>query len=119
MKTILIVEENETNMYLTRYLLTKKRYKILEAVCGIESIEIAKETVPDLIVMDIQLPDISGLEATRRMRNDEDLKDVPIVAFTSYAMPGVREKALEAGCNDYIQKPIQLNPFLPKIEAFL
>ena len=119
MKRILIVEDNEKNMYLISFLLKDKGYEILEAWTGEEGVELAIKERPDLIIMDIQLPDIDGLEATKRIRESKVDGEIPIVALTSYAMTGDREKALNAGCTDYLEKPIDPETFISEIEKHL
>ncbi len=119
MKRILVVEDNETNIYLIRFILTKSGYEVLEARTGEEGIELAIKEKPDLIIMDIQLPGIDGLETTKRIRESEVYGIVPIVALTSYAMTGDREKSLAAGCTGYIEKPLNPETFITEIEKFL
>ena len=119
MKKILTVEDNETNCYLIRFMLEKAGYEVIEARDGIAGVELAVKEKPDLIIMDIQLPDIDGLEATRRIRAGEADGGIPIVALTSYAMTGDREKALAAGCTGYIEKPIDPENFIAEIEKYL
>ena len=119
MKRILIIEDNESNLYLTRFILEKNGYQVIEAREGIQGVELAKNEKPDLIIMDIQLPDINGLEAVRRIRDSKADHEIPIVALTSYAMVGDREKALAAGCNGYIEKPINPDTFMAEIKEFL
>ncbi|HPQ44791.1 MAG TPA: response regulator [Syntrophales bacterium] len=119
MKKILIVEDNEQNMYLINYLLTKKGYATLKATTGIDGIAAAIREKPDLILMDIQLPDIDGLEATKRIRESGADGSIPIIAVTSYAMVGDREKAIEAGCTGYVEKPINPETFILEMERFL
>jgi len=119
MKRILVIEDNEENLYLMRFLLKKTGYAVIEAKTGFQGIESAVKEKPDLILMDIQLPDIDGLEATRRIRLSEADDTVPIVAVTSYAMVGDREKALAAGCTDYIEKPIDPEIFMEMIKKYL
>ena len=119
MKRILVVEDNETNRYLIGFMLEKSGYEVIEARDGAEGIALAVQEKPDLILMDIQLPDMDGLEATRRIRASEAESDIPIIALTSYAMPGDREKALAAGCNGYITKPIDVETFIAEIEKYL
>jgi CheY-like chemotaxis protein len=140
-KRILVVEDNETNLYLIRFMLNKSGYEVIEAMEGQTGVELAAKEKPDLILMDIQLPDIDGLEATRRIRNAEGgmrnkieegpyskseipdpkskIKKIPIIALTSYAMVGDREKALEAGCTGYIEKPINPDTFIADMEKNL
>ncbi|MCK4339032.1 MAG: response regulator [Candidatus Cloacimonetes bacterium] len=118
MKKILVVEDNETNMYLIRFILTKNGYEVLEARSGEEGLELAIKEKPDLIIMDIQLPGIDGYEATKRIRESEADHEVPIIALTSYAMTGDREKALKAGCNGYIEKPINPETFISEMEKY-
>jgi two-component system, cell cycle response regulator DivK len=118
MKKILVVEDNEQNMYLMNYLLGKMGYAILQAKTGMEGIEMALLEKPDLILMDIQLPDIDGLEVTKRIRESETDGSIPIIAVTSYAMVGDRERAMQAGCTGYIEKPINPESFVREIERY-
>lgn len=119
MKKILVVEDNETNMYLISFILKKNGFKVVEARTGKEAVDLAVEEKPDLILMDIQLPDIDGLEATRRIRDSEADSGIPIIALTSYAMVGDREKALAAGCSGYIEKPIDPKSFMDETRKYL
>ncbi|MBN1763170.1 MAG: response regulator [Methanomicrobia archaeon] len=119
MKQILVVEDNEANMYLIRFILSSAGYEVLEAWSGEEGVERALSEKLDLVIMDIQLPGIDGLEATRRIRQSKTDGKIPIVALTSYAMVGDREKALAAGCTGYIEKPINPETFMAEIEKFL
>ncbi len=168
MKRILVIEDNETNLYLIRFILNKSGYEVIEAMEGQTGVELAAKEKPDLILMDIQLPDIDGLEATRRIRKFEtgnlsehsglvrrnsggdpawsgdeagklvgaerksrsigetddmhpqsSIHRVPIIALTSYAMVGDREKALAAGCTGYIEKPINPETFIAEMEKYL
>ena len=119
MKRILVVEDNEDNLYLIKFILQKSGYKVIEARSGAEGVELAVQEKPDLIIMDVQLPDINGLEATRKIRASEADGEVPIIALTSYAMIGDRERFLAAGCTSYIEKPINPETFVEKIEKFL
>ncbi len=119
MKRILVVEDNETNMYLIRFMLEKSGYEVIEAREGAKGVELAIKEKPDLVIMDIQLPDIDGLEATKRIRASEADGDIPIIALTSFAMTGDRERALAAGCTGYIEKPINPETFIAEIEKYL
>ncbi len=119
MKKILVIEDNTENMYMMRFLLEKKGYLVLEAGTGEEGVKQALAHRPDLILMDIQLPGMDGLETTRRIRESEIDGDIPIVAVTSFAMTGDRDKAMAAGCNGYIEKPIDPDTFIQTMEAFL
>jgi len=119
MKKILVIEDNENNLYLIRYIFEKNGFEVIEAMDGISGVNKAIEEIPDMILMDIQLPDINGLEATQRIRNSEEAKDVPIIALTSYAMTGDREKSIAAGCTGYIEKPINPQTIMEEIEAYL
>lgn len=119
MKRILVIEDNETNIYLIGFILKKNGHEVIEARSGEEGLELAIKEKPDLILMDIQLPGIDGLETTKRIRESETDKKVPIVALTSYAMTGDREKSLAAGCTGYIEKPINPDTFMGEIEKFL
>ena len=119
MKRILVIEDNETNMYLIGFILRKSEYEVIEARSGEEGVELAIKDKPDLVIMDIQLPGIDGLEATKRIRKTEADGKIPIIALTSYAMTGDKEKALKAGCTGYIEKPINPEAFIGEIEKFL
>lgn len=119
MKRILVVEDNEFNLYLTRFILEKNGYEVIVARDGIRGVKLAVNEKPDLIIMDIQLPIIDGLEATKRIRASEVDGEIPIIALSSYAMPGDREKTLAAGCTGYIEKPIKPEIFMAEIEKYL
>ena len=119
MKRILVVEDNEANFYLINFILKKSGHEVIEARDGITAVELAIKEKPDLVIMDIQLPDINGLEATKRIRASGANGDIPIVALTSYAMLGDRERALAAGCTGYIEKPINPETFITEIEKYL
>ena len=119
MTTILIVEDNEMNREMLSRRLTRKGYTVVIAVDGASSIDIARTSTPDLILMDMSLPIIDGWEATRRIKADVELKHIPVIALTAHAMSNDRDKALEAGCDDYDTKPIELTRLLGKIEALL
>ncbi len=118
-KTILIVEDNELNMKLFRDLLEAQGYGILQTRDGMQALELARKERPDLIVMDIQLPQVSGLEVTKWIKADDNLKHIPVVAVTAFAMKGDEEKIREGGCEAYIAKPISVKDFLSTIERFL
>ena len=118
-KTILVVEDNELNMTLVRAFLEFGKYQILEAGDAETGIQLAREHKPDLILMDIQLPGMDGLSATRVIKKDPALMDIPVVAFTGYAMAGDKETAMEAGCSGHIPKPIALDDFLEAIASCL
>ncbi len=119
MKRILVVEDNETNMYLISFILKKNNHEVIEARNGEEGVKLAIKEKPDLIIMDIQLPGIDGIEATKRIKESEKAGEIPIIAFTSYAMTGDREKTLNAGCTGYIEKPINPETFMADIEKHL
>lgn len=118
-KCILIVEDQEDNRRILRDLLTSKGYKILEAMTGLEGVEMAEKFSPDLILMDIQLPGLDGYEATRRIKKNSDLKDIPVIAVTSYALSGDEIKAREAGCDGYVSKPFSPKALLQMVREFL
>jgi len=115
-KKILIVEDNPQNMRLIEMALSAESYFLLEATNGEEALEIAKKERPDLIIMDVQLPKMSGLEVTRKLREIPEFTQIPIIAITAYAMKGDEEKALDAGCNAYLSKPIRARE-LPNVIA--
>ena len=119
MSTILIVEDNELNRDMLSRRLTRRGYQVVLAVDGEEGIAQARASTPDLILMDMSLPVMDGWEATRRMKEDLLVRHVPIIALTAHAMANDRDKALEAGCDDYDTKPIDLSRLLTKIEALL
>jgi len=119
MTTILIVEDNEMNRDMLSRRLARKGYEVLIAVDGERGVEVARASVPDLILMDMSLPVMDGWEATRRLKADGALKKIPIIALTAHAMANDREKAIEAGCDDYDTKPIELPRLLGKMEALL
>ncbi len=119
MKNILVVEDNENNLYLISFILEKMGHKVIAAKTGEQGVELALNDRPDLILMDIQLPGINGLEATRRIRASKTAGDVPIIALTSYALVGDREQVLSAGCTGYIEKPINPQKIMGEIERYL
>ena len=116
---ILIVEDNELNMKLFNDLLQAHRYETVQTKEGGEVVKLAREHQPDLILMDIRLPDISGLEATTMLKADNDLKGIPVVAVTAFAMKGDEERIREGGCAGYIAKPISVSTFLDTIAKLL
>jgi two-component system cell cycle response regulator DivK len=116
---ILIIEDNEQSLYLATFLLQRSGYEIIQARSGPEGITLAARTRPDVILLDIQLPGMDGYAVARALRQDPASKDVPIVAVTSHAMVGDRERTLEAGCNAYIEKPINPETFASEIEKSL
>ena len=118
-KTVLIIEDNELNMKLVRSMLQLGHYQILEAGNAEAGIKIAREHLPDLILMDIQLPGMDGLHATRIIKEDPEVADIPVVALTSYAMQGDEQKAIAAGCTGYIAKPIDTRNFLDILAGYL
>lgn len=118
-KTVLIVEDNELNMKLFHDLLDSQGYRILQTADGMEALTIAREHHPDLILMDIQLPEISGLEVTKWLKEDTALRSIPVVAVTAFAMKGDEELIREGGCEAYISKPISVMGFLDTVRRFL
>lgn len=118
-KTILIVEDNELNMKLFNDLLEAHGYTTLQTRDGRDVVDLARQHRPDLIIMDIQLPEISGLEVTRILKDDDDLKSIPVIAVTAFAMKGDEEKIREGGCEGYIAKPISVPNFLETVGRFL
>jgi two-component system cell cycle response regulator DivK len=118
-KTVLVVEDNELNMKLFHDLLEAHGYNILQTKDGMDALRIARESRPDLILMDIQLPEVSGLEVTKWIKEDEDLKSIPVIAVTAFAMKGDEEKIRDGGCEAYIAKPISVTNFLETVRKFL
>jgi two-component system cell cycle response regulator DivK len=118
-KTILIVEDNELNMKLFHDLLEAHGYKTLQTRNGIDAIAIARRHRPDLIIMDIQLPEVSGLDVTKWLKEDDTLRHIPIVAVTAFAMKGDEERIREGGCEAYVSKPISVALFIETINRFI
>lgn len=118
MSTILIVEDNEKNMKLVRDILQFKGYQTIEAVTGNQGLDLAREMKPDLILMDIQLPDINGIEALRVIRADPALSKTPVVAVSASVMPDEQQKIVASGFDAYITKPIDLKSFVATVEKF-
>lgn len=119
MSKILLIEDNEMNRDMLSRRLKRRGYEVIIAVDGSEGIEKAQAEMPDLILMDMSLPVLDGWEATRQLKAAEDASHIPIIALTVHAMSGDREKALEAGCDDYDTKPIELSRLLTKIETLI
>ncbi len=118
-KKVLIVEDNELNMKLFDDLLSAHGYTTFKTRDGNKVLEIAREARPDLIIMDIQLPEVSGLEVTQRLKADDDLKPIPVVAVTAFAMKGDEEKIRQGGCEDYVSKPISITEFMKVVQKYL
>ncbi len=118
-RTILIVEDNELNMKLFNDLLEANGFTTVQTRNGIEAVALARQHRPDLILMDIQLPEVSGLEVTRWLKEDPDLKSIPVVAITAFAMKGDEERIREGGCEAYLSKPISVTKFLETVRHFL
>ena len=119
MKKLLIIEDNEQNLYMMRYLLERKGYRIISAENGPDGIELAKSETPDGILLDIQLPEMDGYEVASRLKKIPCICSIPIIAVTSYAMPGDRKQALRAGADGYIEKPVDPDTFAETIGQFL
>jgi CheY-like chemotaxis protein len=118
-KKVLVIEDNELNLKLVKSLLKLGEFEMTEAKSAEKGIQVARDYQPDIILMDIQLPGMDGLEATRQIKQDENLKAIPIIALTSYAMQGDEQKAIESGCIGYITKPVDTRSFLSKISQYL
>jgi two-component system, cell cycle response regulator DivK len=118
-RSVLLIEDNEQNRYLLTFLLEQHGYKVLSAADGARGIEAARTFVPTFILLDIQLPVMDGYSVARALRQNDALRTIPIIAVTSYAMAGDREKALEAGCTGYIEKPINPETFVAEMELAL
>lgn len=116
---ILLVEDNVMNRRLAQFLLKSQGYIVYEATDGQEAVILAKSHLPDLILMDLQLPKVDGFTTTRILKEDETTKDIPVVALTAYAMKGDVERALEAGCEGYVTKPIDKKEFLEAVARYL
>src|SRR5213080_2751348 len=118
-KRVLIVEDNELNMKLFNDLLEAHGYYTLQTKDGVEALRMARAHRPDLILMDIQLPEVSGLEVTKWLKEDDELRSIPIIAVTAFAMKGDEEKIRNGGCEAYISKPISVMSFLQTVDSFL
>ncbi len=118
-KTVLIVEDNELNMKLFNDLLEGHGYVTVGTRNGVEAMELARKHKPDLILMDIQLPEVSGLDVTRWLKADPELKSIPVIAVTAFAMKGDEERIREGGCEAYLSKPISVAKFLETVRQFL
>jgi two-component system cell cycle response regulator DivK len=118
-KRIMIVEDNELNMKLFHDLLDAHGYQTIQTRDGMEALDLARKHHPDLILMDIQLPEVSGLEVTKWLKEDDELKSIPVIAVTAFAMKGDEEKIREGGCEAYISKPISVSHFLETVRKFL
>jgi two-component system, cell cycle response regulator DivK len=118
-KTVLIVEDNELNMKLFHDLLDAHGYKTIETRNGMDALKLAREHRPNLILMDIQLPEVSGLEVTKWLKEDDSLRDIPVIAVTAFAMKGDEERIRRGGCEAYISKPISISTFITTIRRFI
>ena len=118
-RTVLIVEDNELNMKLFHDLLAAHGYKTIQTRNGFDALELARKHRPNLILMDIQLPEVSGLEVTKWIKDDEDIREIPIIAVTAFAMKGDEERIRSGGCEAYISKPISVMTFLETVRRFI
>ena len=118
-KTVMIVEDNELNMKLFHDLLESRGYSIIQTRNGMEALGLAREHRPDLILMDIQLPEVSGLVVTKWLKEDDELQSIPVIAVTAFAMKGDEERIRQGGCEDYISKPISVPHFLETIARYI
>jgi CheY-like chemotaxis protein len=114
----LIIEDNEQNMYMLSFLLEKNNYEVIQAFNGLDGIKAAKENLPDVILLDIQLPEMDGYHVAQELIKCDDLRHIPIVAVTSHAMVGDREKAIESGATGYIEKPVDPDNFIQRMESY-
>jgi len=119
MAKVLLVEDNEMNRDMLSRRLVRRGFEVVFAVDGQQGVDLAKSELPDIILMDLSLPVIDGWEATRRVKADEATKGVPVIGLTAHAMSGDREKAMEAGCDDYDTKPVELERLIGKMEKLL
>lgn len=118
-KRILIVEDNDLNLKLFRDLLNANGYDTVETKEGLEAIGLTRNVMPDLIIMDIQLPEVSGLDVTRKIKSDQSMRHIPIIAVTAFAMKDDEDRILRAGCEAYISKPIAIEHFMTVVRRFL
>ena len=119
MTKVLVVEDNEMNRDMLSRRLTRRGFQVIFAVDGQQGVDLARSERPDIILMDMSLPVISGWEATRRVKSDDATRGVPVIGLTAHAMAGDREKAIEAGCDDYDTKPVELERLIGKMERLL
>lgn len=117
--TVLVIEDNEQNIYLATFLLKNSGYQVIQARSGEEGLALSQKNKPDLILLDIQLPEMDGYEVVRRLKCQPATAEIPVVAVTSYAMAGDRETILGAGCHGYVEKPIDPDTFVATVTAFL
>lgn len=118
-KKVMIVEDNELNMRLFHDLLHSQNYETIETNNGFQAVDLAREHKPDLILMDIQLPEVSGLDVTKWLKEDDELKSIPVIAVTAFAMKGDEERIREGGCESYISKPISVSDFLETVRSYV
>ena len=118
-KTVLIVEDNELNMKLFHDLLDAQGYRTLQTRSGVDALSLARKHRPNLILMDIQLPEVSGLEVTKWLKDDEELRNIPVIAVTAFAMKGDEERIRQGGCEAYVSKPISIGAFLETVRRYL
>ena len=118
-KTVLIVEDNELNMKLFHDLLDAHGYRTLQTRNGLDALKLARDRRPDLILMDIQLPEVSGLEVTKWLKEDDELRAIPVVAVTAFAMRGDEERIRQGGCEAYISKPISVGTLIDTVRRFI
>jgi two-component system cell cycle response regulator DivK len=118
-KTVLIVEDNELNMKLFNDLLETRGCRVVQTRQGVEAMDLARKHRPDLILMDIQLPEVSGLQVTQWLKDDDELRAIPIIAVTAFAMKGDEEKIRQGGCEAYLSKPISVAKFFETVDSFL
>jgi len=118
-KTVMIVEDNELNMKLFNDLLEANGYKTIKTDDGMKALDLARKHRPDLILMDIQLPEVSGLEVTKWLKEDDELHKIPVIAVTAFAMKGDEERIRQGGCEAYISKPISINGFIETVKTYL
>jgi len=116
---VLIVEDNVDNFELVRFLLERAGYQVLSAVNGVEGVEIAKREQPDLVLMDLSMPEMDGWKATAQMKSDEATRRIPVVALTAHTLPSERKRAIDAGCDGYISKPINVASFEKLVATLL
>lgn len=118
-KKILIVDDDASGLYMLSFLLRSHNYDVLEANNGLEGLKKAHELNPDAILLDIQMPEMNGFEVCTELKKEENMKDIPIILFTSYAMAGHKKKAIEAGADGYIEKPVNPDVFVSQVESII
>jgi two-component system cell cycle response regulator DivK len=117
-RTILLIEDNPDNMDLVSFLLTREGHSILKAFNGIQGLDLAKQAMPDLIILDLAMPEMDGWQTAKLLKQDPHTKDIPIIALTAYTLPGDKQQALDSGCDGYLSKPLHVANFATEVATY-